>query len=389
MTQFNNRIVTDGLVLAMDFTNPRSYAGLGVNNLAAVANGGSGFENCTTIYCTKYDLGNGKFRFVSNHASFPATVRVYTNLVNLQNAINYWSSAWYEQYTGTTAITIDFCDVGTGDGVLSSTAKSGKLSILTNRATYDATYRFFDITFENGSSIVLYDPILERANYVDGTSYSGPSNTYFVTRALNEELKPLVGSQVFTRTTMAHKKTTLPNGDIYYPPYVTPGSFYRYYTTTNMPVTSSFTYAVWIKRESSQNAHNMICGQYLPYISFNVTNQFKLSTVISGTQRTLTTTNTFSNGVWYHVVGMFDHVAGAMRIYVDGVLDSTASYTGTNNGASLPFTIFDWRYDQIFTPGQELAPFTGAISTVNVYNRALTAEEVKINFDAHKSYYGK
>ena len=71
--------------------------------------------------------------------------------------------------------------------------------------------------------------------------------------------------------------------------------------------------------------------------------------------------------VWYHIVGTYDQESGAMNIYVDGTLVDSKTYKFTQMTTVRNFSIGygDSGY------------FDGVIDEVRIYDRALTAEEVK------------
>jgi hypothetical protein len=136
--------------------------------------------------------------------------------------------------------------------------------------------------------------------------------------------------------------------------------------------TNAITFSAWINRTGSNNSNNMFMGQFLPYFGFASSNTIIFSALISGTQRTITTSETFSNGTWYHTTFTYDGLN--MRIYVDGVLKTTSSdYSGGMSPSS----------DKIFTIGDGVNgsnwfPFVGKVSDVRIFDKVLTAEDVEI-----------
>lgn len=88
-----------------------------------------------------------------------------------------------------------------------------------------------------------------------------------------------------------------------------------------------------------------------------------------------------SINTWYHVVGVYEKGVSA-RIYVNGELkgiDSTVPYDieyDTTNGVS------------IGTSNINTSRMNGRISISKIYNRALSATEVRQNYNATKSRYG-
>ena len=82
---------------------------------------------------------------------------------------------------------------------------------------------------------------------------------------------------------------------------------------------------------------------------------------------------------WYHVVATM--TATTSKVYVNGVLEGSATSTYSSGTMDLDIGA---RNDAV---GYGYA-FYGEISTVKVYNRALTATEILQNFNAHKGRYG-
>lgn len=85
---------------------------------------------------------------------------------------------------------------------------------------------------------------------------------------------------------------------------------------------------------------------------------------------------TVNDGVW-HMLTWVNYNNYTMDMYVDGVLDSNVpnSTSGNNNPV-----------DRI--GGSWAGYFTGSISALNIYNRALTATEIRQNFNALRGRYG-
>lgn len=98
------------------------------------------------------------------------------------------------------------------------------------------------------------------------------------------------------------------------------------------------------------------------------------------TQSPLKTDVGVSNGVWVHIVGSWDGLY--KRIFINGVLKNEVAKSGalvtTAEGASVGR--FGGTTSGYF--------FNGSIGKVLVYDRGLTASEVRQNFNAHKGRYG-
>ena len=84
---------------------------------------------------------------------------------------------------------------------------------------------------------------------------------------------------------------------------------------------------------------------------------------------------------WYHCVGTYD---GTTLIqYLNGVQNSTLSYAGTP--ASGGVIRIARRWDDILT-STDLFP--GYISSIKIYNRALSIDEITTNYNALRNRYG-
>jgi hypothetical protein len=83
---------------------------------------------------------------------------------------------------------------------------------------------------------------------------------------------------------------------------------------------------------------------------------------------------------WNHITVSYDGTS-TMRIYVNGVADATASWTGgcvynvTNNKVQVGSNI-------------DVSQFPGSISNLQFYNRTLTQSEIQQNFNTYRRRYG-
>lgn len=100
------------------------------------------------------------------------------------------------------------------------------------------------------------------------------------------------------------------------------------------------------------------------------------------TELIASTSTYLTSGSWNHIVGTF--TSGIRRIYVNGNLATSDTQTGTietnTNGCSIgAYGGFN---------GSRGYYYNGSIATVRVYNRALSASEVKQNFAAQRGRFG-
>ncbi len=97
---------------------------------------------------------------------------------------------------------------------------------------------------------------------------------------------------------------------------------------------------------------------------------------------TATTSAYLSTSSWAHIVGTY--TSGNRRLYINGNLVNSDSQTGTiatnTNGISIGAY---GGYN-----GSRGYYYNGEIGLVRVYNRALSAAEVRQNFNAIRGRYG-
>lgn len=116
------------------------------------------------------------------------------------------------------------------------------------------------------------------------------------------------------------------------------------------------------------------------YFKFmNTTNLFVDAGVTPGPTRIITPCITnFSNyfGTWVHVCGVYD---GTIKTYYNGVLQSTTVEHTLADISAVKFVAGD---------GMGYYSLKGNIGSLKVYNRALSADEIKQNYNAYRGRYG-
>ena len=91
--------------------------------------------------------------------------------------------------------------------------------------------------------------------------------------------------------------------------------------------------------------------------------------------------STISVNTWYNIVGIYD---GDVKIYVNGVLGATSVTAPSLNSTSRDLIIGG----RGVNGGIVTRFIDGKISNVKIYNRALTSQEVKDNYNALKGRFG-
>jgi hypothetical protein len=81
---------------------------------------------------------------------------------------------------------------------------------------------------------------------------------------------------------------------------------------------------------------------------------------------------------WYHIIGTYD--GANLRLYINNVNQVTTANTGTPTANTGGIRLMRrWDFDNYWD---------GHLSTVRIYNRALSALEIKQNYNATKKRYG-
>ena len=84
-------------------------------------------------------------------------------------------------------------------------------------------------------------------------------------------------------------------------------------------------------------------------------------------------------GRWYHLVGVRDSVKGELRLYVDGELAGTTSACLVNPAPTGNTVIGRGKYG-----GNPVDYLDGVTDQVHLYDRALSATEIKSLYDSEK-----
>ena len=157
-------------------------------------------------------------------------------------------------------------------------------------------------------------------------------------------------------------------------------SWAEVHDNASLDMTSAITLEAWI---DNTNTYDSI--RYLFDKSDNSTNGFEFRLFSqTGAQlvfRSLTPisiTASIPSSGWVHIVGIYD--GANTKIYVNGVINSTLSATGTITANNYPLTIGGDIQNSNYSLNKPIAQ-------PRIYNRALTAAEVLNNYNATSSLY--
>lgn len=149
--------------------------------------------------------------------------------------------------------------------------------------------------------------------------------------------------------------------------------------------TQTPTVEVWVKTNAvSQNGFWFEKGQVnTQYALFQEGSVIQWRMNIGGITNLSTTTSTYMNTTnWYQVVATY--TSGSRLLYINGVLVNSDSQTGsiTTNANGMSIGVYGG------FNGSRGYYYNGNIACVRVYNRVLTAAEVRQNFNALRGRFG-
>ena len=148
---------------------------------------------------------------------------------------------------------------------------------------------------------------------------------------------------------------------------------------------NDYTLAAWFRADStppgsgSDNDANygiLIKAGWHSGIYFGGDNRFHFDHQLTGDVSIgISSTNTFTPGQFYHVVGVLDRSAGTVSIYVDGQHEGTSNFTGGT--AAREYGTETWKLG-IAIPGAGSWGWgaDGAIDDARIYSRALSSSDV-------------
>jgi len=103
----------------------------------------------------------------------------------------------------------------------------------------------------------------------------------------------------------------------------------------------------------------------------------------SSSNYTASDSDSINLNVWQHVVGILNRSENLCKIYVNGVLKQTADATGIGSFENAGDNLVIGKIPNSVS----YTYFAGDIDTIKLYNRALTAAEVRQHFNAIKSRF--
>lgn len=369
------KIVTDGLVFYYDKANTKkSWKGAPTTNLAMTSGSVTDWSigNLVASVSRGTITVNEKYSITSTTGG---AFRMYFNLSNLVNTETYNLSFKYQIISGGPTFdmndwndtSITKTEIDNGDGTFFQSAYG-------SRATYSSTYHFMDFNISANTVVHIWDIQLEeRAFHTPYTSYQ---------RTNTEAIIDMVGGNTITANSLTYTQNDF--------------SFDGTNNYMNMGLSidtynKSYTLSAWIKRDIANNYDGIISDLQYNWQGFWIDSASKLRMKHKQTDvlpNELASIGTIGAGVWTHVTGTFELGVGS-KLYINGKLDNSNSninYFGLNGASRGPKYL---GFYETGAPNVRTNKFDGNIDIFQGYSgKALTAAEVKQNFNATRSRFG-
>lgn len=385
---YNSKVVKDGLVFCVDAANPKSYSPNVLPNsrdLFAWFTGSNG--SCTIARDTsivpspaggiplKMSItGNDPYMATYNAAQY--------HLAPASIGQTWTASVWVRASTNTTGEIFLFGDSAAGGQVFTFfDYAAGTVNITTEWTRVSFSYTFanagtqrvqvrLDGTNSGGTGIDIWWDGLQVERGSSPSTFNPMLNS-------NGTVWFDIGGNSFTNT--------LTNGPVHTPGLGGYFTFDGVDDLSTVPINSAFntpsvTFEVWAYLETIDDRHILYvnwAGNALEVNSNRSVVMYNNSSL--GQQGATTSAGVFEWNTWNHFVGVYDDAVQSLYTYVNGTLLATRTATPSTAYSVGVHAISGVAY------GGEVK---GRISTVRHYNIALTASQIRQNFNALRGRYG-
>jgi len=151
----------------------------------------------------------------------------------------------------------------------------------------------------------------------------------------------------------------------------------------SLNITNAITVSTWVKPKMSAGLFQHIVSKFGDtnqngyLLQYQASDQ-KIYFVLRNIAVYNVGTNSAVSENWYHVVGVFDGTN--LNIYLNGIKQAATTTGSIGNHSAIPLKIG-------MMGESNINPFNGSINEVRIYNRALSAAEIKRNYEATKHNY--
>ena len=243
------------------------------------------------------------------------------------------------------------------------------------------------------NSILTYEPVITTTNRqleldaADSNSYGGSGSTW----------TDLEGNANATITGATHTAGNKDGGGVGYFSFDGTNDSCNLADVsgvTDFTQSNDYTIECWFYPNSTQNTTNNNDNDMIekwqgsagyPYVCrwMRADNEVKVAAWNQSTSNAVDITG-FTAGAWNHFAAVFDHTNDLLTGYRDGQqnVQTALTLTGTISNSH------DLWIGRRGPPANHANWFTGRISTIRIFNRALSASDVDRNFQAERRFHG-
>ena len=138
----------------------------------------------------------------------------------------------------------------------------------------------------------------------------------------------------------------------------------------NTQLADAITFSVWIKSNDITKDQNII-SRNGPYFLRIVGSKLRFNAYTNSTWLFAPGSIVLESNKWYNLVYTYDN--NTLKGYINGVLDINSAKTSN-------FSSFSTMFIGYTSVGGENSPFDGIIDDIKIYNRALSQEEITMNY---------
>lgn len=408
-------IVTDGLVLCLDAANYKSFKGVPATNLLYALFDTNGTVNTTdfkTSYGSEVDfipsLGYRTVRYCNIYNNYPTSGNCCPRLfdyggnalsknITVSPSTTYTYQIIYKVSSGYTSANYMYrYEYNGGTYVTEAGVHSDLNRTSLGNGWYHAWGQF--TTAATTNNLWATGMWYYQYGVYDKVSVAGASlhqGTYIIPPEHMLAAQENRGATVATGGGWADIIGRGNNGELLnVPTYTSTNSGFISFNGTNQAIiipnstaldTQTPSVEVWVKTNAtSQNGFWFEKGEVnTQYALFQEAGAIQWRMNIGGITNLSTTTATYMNTTnWYQVVGTY--TSGTRRLYINGTLVNSDSQIGTINTDNRGMSIGVYGGYS----GSRGYYYNGSLASVKVYNKALSAAEVRQNFNATRGRFG-
>jgi hypothetical protein len=312
---------------------------------------------------------NSAYNYTANVGT--ANINIGTPIDNLSAAMNAGTSAGLHVYSVN-----ELPNNQNFPGIVGNNKYAGVFVVNGNgTAAYNATYNYTNntaVTPTNEPTLKLY----KRTDNAS-TAWSAASN-----QTLNTGTKTITATGQNTEYVLASAITPIPPTCALNLTGVV-GTSTRIPYSAALNLTAAYTYEVWVKPSTNISTYRVVLGKYAtavhnPTIEIEASGsgydgKISIWLHVGGVYKTLYSNTAVNDNQWHHIATTYD--GAEMKLYIDGVLESSLAATGAITSSTDPLSIG-------YSMGFNLYPFIGKIDDVRIWDVARNLSQISATMNS-------